>query len=119
MACRNLWRLLSSARIVAALLFRPIQRLPLERDVRILVRHGKHGDQYWLADTPERLEAALRRLFTELDELGCYAEDETQSLMLAKAREGNARCIRYILESRKDREYEDWDMKKACDPCTD
>ena len=55
--------------------------------MRILVYHGKHEDQYWLADTPERLEAALRRLFTELDELGCYAEDEFRSLTLEKARE--------------------------------
>lgn len=86
--------------------------------MRILVHHGKYGDQYWLADTPERLEAALRRLFTELDELGCYTEDEFRSLTLQKARGGDARCIRYILESRIGCEYEGWDVKEVCDPCT-
>ena len=86
--------------------------------MRILVHHGKHGDQHWLADTSERLEAALRRLFTEIDELGCYAEDEFRSLTLQKARGGDARCIRYILERRKDREYEDWGLEEAYDPCT-
>lgn len=87
--------------------------------MQILIYHGKHGDQYWLADTPERLEAALRRLFTELDELGCYAEDEFRSLTLAKAREGDARSIRHILEDHKGCEYEDWDLEEAYDPCTD
>ena len=87
--------------------------------MRILVYHGKHGDQYWLADTPERLEAALRKLFAELDELGCYAEDEIRSLTLAKAREGDARCIRHVLESHKRYEYEGWDLEEVYDPCTD
>ena len=25
--------------------------------MRFLIYHGKHGDEYWLVDTPERLEA--------------------------------------------------------------
>ena len=87
--------------------------------MRILIYHGKYGDQYWLADTPERLETALRRLFTELDELGCYAEDEVRSLTLVKAREGDARSIRHILERHKSFEYENWDLEEAYDPCTD
>ena len=87
--------------------------------MQILIHHGKHGNQYWLADTPERLEAALRKLFTELDELGCYAENEFRSRTLIKAREGDAHCIRLILESRKGCEYEDWDLEEAYDPCTD
>lgn len=84
--------------------------------MRILIYHGKHGDQYWLADTPDRLEAALRKLFTELDALGCYAEDESRSLTLQKAREGDARSIRHILESHKSYEYENWDLEEVYDP---
>ncbi len=87
--------------------------------MQILIHHGKHGDEYLLADTPERLSAAMRHLFNLFDELGCYAEDEVRSLTLAKAREGDARSIRYILESRRDCEYEGWDMEEAVDPCTD
>ena len=87
--------------------------------MRILIYHGKHEDQYWLADTPQQLEAALRKLFTELDELGCYTEDEFRSLTLANAREGDARCIRHILESHRFHEYEGWDLKEVADPCTD
>ncbi len=87
--------------------------------MRILIYHGKHEDQYWLADTPERLEAAMRKLFVELDELGCYAEDEFRSLAIEKAREGDARCVCHVLESRKGCEYEDWDLEEAYDPCTD
>lgn len=87
--------------------------------MQILIYHGKHGDQYWLADTSERLDAAMRKLFTELDELGGYAEDEIRSLTLEKAREGDARSIRHVLESRKSREYETWDLGEAVDPCTD
>ena len=87
--------------------------------MRLLVYRGKHKDRRWLADTPKQLEAALRKLFTELDTLGCYAGDETPSLMLPKAREGDIRCIRQILESHKNREYEDWHLEEAYDPCTD
>lgn len=87
--------------------------------MRILTYYGKYGNQHWLADTPERLESALRRLFAKLDELGCYADDEVRSLTLAKAREGDARSIRHILESRCDCEYEGWDLEEAVDPCTD
>ena len=42
--------------------------------MRILIYHGKHGDDYYLVDTPERLEAALQRLFQQLDDWGCYDE---------------------------------------------
>ena len=84
--------------------------------MRLLIYHGKHRDQYWLADTPDRLEAALRILFTELDALGCYTDDEIRSLTLQEAREGDAHSIRHILESHKSYEYENWDLEEAYDP---
>jgi len=87
--------------------------------MQIFIYRGKHGREYWLANTPARLEAAMRKLFKRLDESGCYVEDETHSLTLAKARDGDARCIRHILESRRDCEYEEWDLEEADDPCTD
>ncbi len=87
--------------------------------MQILIYHGKHGDEYWLADTDKQVNAAMRKLFTRLDEWGCYVEDKTHSLTLAKAREGDPRCIRHILESRRDCEYEGWDLEEADGPCTD
>ena len=86
--------------------------------MRILIYHGKHGDEYWLADSSEQLNAAMWRLFTILDEQGCYIEAETHSFTLRMARAGNSRCVRSILESRKGCEYEDWDLEEAYDPCT-
>jgi len=87
--------------------------------MRILIYHGKHGKTYWLADSKEQLNAAMWKLFTILDEQGCYAEDETHSFTLSMARAGNAQCVRAILESRRDCEYEGWDLEEAVDPCTD
>jgi len=40
--------------------------------MKILVYHGKYGDEYWLANTPEQKITALKRLFTFLDSMGCY-----------------------------------------------
>ena len=34
--------------------------------MQILIYHGKYGDKYWLADTPELLNAALKQLFQRL-----------------------------------------------------
>jgi hypothetical protein len=83
--------------------------------MRILIYHGKYGNEYWLADTPERLNAAMKRLFTFLDEQGCY-DDNT--LTLANARAGDERCIRLILERRRLYEYEEWELEEVKDPCT-
>lgn len=44
--------------------------------MKLLIYHGKHGDEYWLADTPAWLEAAQRQLFKRLDEWGCYEDGE-------------------------------------------
>lgn len=83
--------------------------------MRILIYHGKHGDEYWLADTPERLEAALRKLFARLHEWGCYEDDEDG---IAEACAGDIRAIKWILQRRQDYEYEGWDIEEALDPCT-
>lgn len=71
--------------------------------MQILIYHGRHGDKYWLADTSERLEAAMRKLFAQFDEWGCYEGDENG---IAKARAGDLRVIKCILQRRQDREYE-------------
>ena len=79
----------------------------------ILVYHGKYGDEYWLADTPERMDAARRKLFQMLDEQGFCQEHEAH---LAEARAGDAKAIRWILEVHRDYEYEGWDLEAAFDP---
>ena len=61
--------------------------------MKILVYYGKHGDEYWMADTPEQLEAAMRGLFASLDECDYY-EDEDHA---EKAREGDLETIKCIL----------------------
>ena len=84
--------------------------------MRILIYHGKHGDEYWLADAPEQMDAAFRKLFARLDEWGCY-EDHAEGM--AQARAGDIRAIKSILHRRQDYEYEGWDIEEALDPCTD
>jgi hypothetical protein len=81
---------------------------------RILVYHGKQGDQYWLADTPARLDAALRQLFLQLDAEELYEEGERD---LAEARAGHSVYIRSLLERHRTREYENWEIAKV-EPCT-
>jgi hypothetical protein len=80
--------------------------------MKILVYFGKHGDEYFLVDTPERLEAALRYLFKLFDEWGCYSDDEED---IVEARAGNARAIRWVLERHCDYEYEEWRIETALD----
>ncbi len=80
--------------------------------MNILIYHGKHGDEYWLADTPERFRAAMRKLFTMLDEDGCYEGENVE-----QARSGDHRFICHLLQSRKDCEYEGWDLEEVSDPC--
>jgi hypothetical protein len=79
-----------------------------------MIYRGKYGDEYWLADTPARLEAAKRKLFTSLDEWGCYQDDEG----LEEARKGDIRWISNILERHRDGEYEEWELEEVRDPCT-
>lgn len=87
--------------------------------MQFLIYFGKHGNEYWLADTPERLEAALRKLFTRLDEWGCYESGNLgEPDWLDKARAGDLKSIRWLLEVRQDYEYERWELEEAVDPCT-
>ena len=81
-------------------------------DAQILVYHGKHGDEYYLADTPERLTAAKAELFTMLDGQGCY-DDNTPHI--AQAREGDPQAIAHILGTRRHCEYEAWGLAEATD----
>lgn len=39
---------------------------------RTLVWHGKHGDEYWNADTPERFKASFLAMFSTLDANDMY-----------------------------------------------
>lgn len=73
--------------------------------LKILVYRGKHGDQYWLADTPTRSTQAREALFRQLDEMGCYENDENG---LEKARAGDVQAIAIILDRRDGCEYEGW-----------
>jgi hypothetical protein len=82
--------------------------------MKILVYHGKHGDDHYLVDTPERLEAAKRRLFKQLDEWGCYEQEEG----VTEAREGDYHAICWLLDRHKGYEYEGWDIIETIDPCT-
>ncbi len=79
----------------------------------ILIYHGKYGDEHWLVDTPERLEAAQRRLFKQLDEWDCYEDDEEH---VPEARAGDIRAIRSVLDIHSGYEYEGWDIETASDP---
>jgi len=85
--------------------------------MQILIYHGKHGDEYWLANTREQLNAARRKVFDMLDEWGCYEEDEAGSIALESARNGDAYFIQQFLDSHKNGEYEGWDLEEVCDPC--
>jgi len=85
------------------------------KTVSILVYHGKHGDEYWLADTPERLQAAMRQLFQMLDDWHCYKSSDEG---VAAARAGDARAVKGILMRHAGYEYEGWDIIEAIDPCT-
>lgn len=85
--------------------------------MNILIYRGKYGDEYYLVDTPERLDAALRQLFKQLDDSGCYQDGSARACdMLTKARAGDIRYIKAILDSRNGYEYEDWDIIQATDP---
>ena len=80
----------------------------------VLVYHGKHGDEYWLVDTPARRDAAFRALFKMLDDFHCYAGGGAKFReMLGKASNGDTQCVKAILESRFGYEYEGWDIVQA------
>jgi hypothetical protein len=83
------------------------------KTVSILVYHGKHSNEHYLVDTPARLEAAQRRLFEQLDQWGCYEDNEED---VTEARAGDIRAIRWLLDRHSGYEYEGWDIREAIDP---
>jgi hypothetical protein len=92
------------------------QPKPPKPGAQILIYHGKYGDEYWLVDTPARLEAAQRNLFSRLDEWHCYEDDEEH---ITQARAGDIKAIRWMLDTHQTYEYERWNIEEAFDPCTD
>ncbi len=80
--------------------------------MRILVYQGKHGGEYWMADTPERAAGARETLFKMLDEMGCY-EYGVEAQLLALARGGHPHSINAILHVRNGYEYETWSYEEA------
>lgn len=78
--------------------------------LRILVYNGKHGDAHWLADTPTRAAKAREALFCQLDEMGCYEDDEEG---VKEARAGDTQAIAIILDRRNGYEYESWRYEYA------
>lgn len=81
------------------------------KTIDILVYHGKHSDEYYLVDTPKRLEAAQRRLFEQLDQWGYYEDEDIRHL--TAARDGDIQAICGILQSRTHCEYEEWEIEEA------
>ena len=80
--------------------------------MRILVYKGKHGYEYWMADTPERAAGARAELFEMLDQDGCYEYGVHDKLLLL-AREGCPASIVNILHNRNGYEYETWSYEEA------
>jgi len=85
------------------------------KTIRILVYRGKHGDEYWLADTPARTKQAMTALFNQLDEEGFYEDENVNHLEMA--RDGDFKAIKGILESRECYEYEEWSLEEITVPC--
>lgn len=81
------------------------------KTVEILVYFGKHGNTYWLVDTPARKRAAMRELFDLLDEEGCYQDEDEEHL--AACRQGKPRAIEGMLYSRQSAEYESFEFEYA------
>jgi len=84
---------------------------------RILIYHGKHGDEYYLADTNARLAAAKQQIFQMLDEWGCYSDIDDERLTAARG--GDHGAIHSILIEHQDSEYENWEIVIATDATSD
>jgi NTP pyrophosphatase (non-canonical NTP hydrolase) len=78
------------------------------KTIHVLVYYGKHDQSYWLADTAAHRDAAFKILFGMLDGDQCYEDEDEKHL--AKARAGDIRAIRGLLESRRNCEYEEWEL---------
>lgn len=75
------------------------------------------GNQCWVVNTSEQLEAAQRQLFNQFDSQGLYDTDhECIVHMLGLARDGDIRYIRAILDRHRDYASEGWDIVDAVFP---
>lgn len=76
---------------------------------QVLLYKSKHDYTLWDASTPQDKKLALKSLFEQLDEFGCYdGLTGKQYLLYIRAKKGNDQAIRELLESRKHCEYEWW-----------
>lgn len=85
---------------------------------RILVYHGKHGNEFWYARTPEETGKAFLALFKLIDEfVKAYVDAPAdQQEYIAWARAGQADAAKYILQWRNGYEYEGWSLEMIKTP---
>ncbi len=82
-------------------------------EMNLLVYYGE-PNQYWLVDTPSRLDGAKRYLFEFLDSKGCYTDLAFEFYELLKsARAGNIRSISSILKMRNGCPGQKWSLQTA------
>lgn len=81
----------------------------------LLIYQGKHGNEIYLANTPERLTAARQAIFTQLDHWGCYQFNQNDKNHLEKARAGDPQAIAHLLETHRHLEHEGWELTQATD----
>lgn len=87
--------------------------------MKILVYGGKYDPEYWDASTPLKEAAALRRIFTKMEDLGYYESDEMnkkEATFYKMAKLGDNDALKRFMILRKDYEYEDWQFVEAADP---
>ena len=85
---------------------------------RLLIHHGRGSPTYYVADTDRQLAFAFLALFKHLDD-GDYYTDlrDAGDLTYCGAVAGNCRSARTVLEARRGRQYETWEIVMAVDPC--
>jgi hypothetical protein len=75
----------------------------------LLVYYGDGEHVTWLVDTTARMLTAFRELFTLIDELGYYCDENQCQLDLARS--GNLQAIYSILRRHNGCPYETWHLK--------
>ncbi len=82
---------------------------------RVLVYHGKHGDCYVSARTPEEMAKAYLYLFNQMDSMGYYDYEDALDVVEAKAyvaaKAGDGRAAKWLLDCRSGGEYETIDVE--------
>jgi len=77
--------------------------------VRILIYHGKHGDEYFNISTDSLRRGAYRHLFDQLGSVGYYDDpdpDSTELELFNKATIGDDRSVIKFMQVRNDLGYE-------------